>query len=565
MPELLYDVDDAIDALDHNDSIALDIETSGLDPRLDYAAVISLCGLRHDHVAVIHTPKGDIPRRLIDWLNTKELITHNGTNFDLMFLAKSGLKPRRHYDTLIGELVLRTDGSWAVKNDLGSVMKRRLGKSFKLDIDHRTWVAPTLTHNQLAYAASDVEWLHELQDIQKGEAHVRGLTEALDKEQKLTLIVVEIQKVGMPVDFEKFNDLYDAESVRLAKAQSSLDDLTGGFNARSHTQVKAVIEKECGIKLANTRAETLGLLANVYPLVSDIMDVRKAAKRTSMFSDTWLARHAPFGRIYSTYRQIGTDTRRFSSKDPNLQQIPKVWRAAFGGVSGRKIITADWSQLELRIAAHIYDDNDLRNALASDDLHLAMASAMYSMPPDKISKEIRNRGKAGTFTYFFGGGANGITSAAAKWGTEIERGDAFLMLRRLARSFPKTEAYLRKLRALARRKKLHVLNMPWGHQRIVHAGKNKYGTSLPVPVLSNTPIQGTAAIGLKETLFECERRGLLKHIAALVHDEIVAVDVPDADVADYTGELNEAMVVGMAKVCPSVPIFADIETARNWG
>ena len=122
-----------------------------------------------------------------------------------------------------------------------------------------------------------------------------------------------------------------------------------------------------------------------------------------------------------------------------------------GGEPGKKVITADWDQLEVAIAAHVADDDDLRRALGSEDFHAFMAHSMGVLPEDTPPgtpeySELRQRGKAGTFTYFFGGGANGIISAAAKWGAEITKSEAWGMIRGLNKRFPVSAAHIKRIR-----------------------------------------------------------------------------------------------------------------------
>ena len=561
----IFDTEEAIRHLSQFPTLALDIETTGVNVHIDRAAVVSLAG--PDHVAaVLHYPRAEdkIPQSVVDLLNRKELITHNGTTFDMLMLHHQGVRPRRHYDTLIGELCLRTEGGWKVKNDLASVMKRRLGKSYKLDIDHETWKRPDLSNEQLAYAAGDVEWLHDMKGVQESETRRRGLNYALIKEQELTSAVIEMQMVGMPIDFEQFAAV---RAGALAEGEAALANLRAEFgptfNPNSSQQIQKALREHYGLRIPNARAETLGKHEHTHPAVGQILVAKRALRRSGMYSDQWLADYAPLGRVYPRAKQIGAETKRFAYSSPNMQQIPREWRRVFGGEPGKKVITADWDQLEVAIAAHVADDDDLRRALGSEDFHAFMAHSMGVLPEDTPPStpeysELRQRGKAGTFTYFFGGGANGIISAAAKWGGEITQSEAWGMIRGLNKRFPVSAAHIKRIRRRHDNPSPYIAKLPWGHERLMRV------QSRSAAAMVNTPVQGTAAVVMKEALLELHRRRLTKYIGMVYHDEVVAVSVPEQEAEDFKQELQESMEIAAATVVDSVPITSSAKILDNW-
>ena len=556
---LIFDAAEALEAFAGDRVLAVDLETTGFSPYQDRIAVLSVASYGGD-VAVIQTPKGVVPAAMRELLAPREVITHNGTNFDLLFLAQAGVRVGKHYDTLVGEQVLNTAASWTRKNSLAATMQRRLGKVYKLDIDHKTWQADVLTEQQLAYAAADVAWLHNIRAIQESEADRRGLSEALQKEQALTQIVVQMQLNGIPLHFPTLIELKEKAEQDSFEARALILDRFGEeFNVNSPRQVKASLNAAYDLNLKNTRAETLAPMRKAYPLIDAVLITRQANKRTGIYNDDWLNKYVFGERIHGRYRQLGAGTKRFTSSDPNMQQIPREWRAMFGREKGKKVIKADWSQIELRVVAHLFQDDVLRDVLTGDeDLHTFMACTMFGVDDDSTTPEIRRRGKAGTFTFFFGGGMKGVIAGAAKWGTVITQRDAQTMLGRLAKRFRVTKQKINDARKRDKYENIVTINLPWGHQRTLRREERTAAT------LVNTPVQGTAAIGLKEALFEAEARGLLPYLSAIVHDEIVLCSVPDSEAEDVAIELAAAMEAGMRKVCYSLPTPAEVEIGDYW-
>lgn len=544
------------------DSIAVDIETTGLSPWNDQIAVVSIAA-PGKKTSVTQTLDGmdSALRRCLT--QPREWITHNGTGFDVLFMMNAGIDftDHRQYDTLIGEQVLSVQNRHDVRKSLDKTMQRRLGKSFKLSIDHETWKRAHLTDEQLKYAAADVEHLHAIKKAQEDNARQRKLLEALGKEQELSLLVATISHTGLAMSRE----VLDQERVRLyeeaAEAENRLFSTLGKFNVNSPKQVKEAFKNGIGLELPNTQVVTLMDYVRDFPLVEDFKTVRKALKRTGMYNEDWYDEFAPGGRVRARFWQCGTDSLRFSSSRPNLQQIPRDFRHIFGNEPGKSVVQVDYSLLELRVAEWVAGDTELHKALDEEDFHLNMASHMFGKPKEEVSKSERRDGKGATFIWLFGGGPRMVVSAAHKYGGHLTVPQAQQIVNNLNKRFPAVRRYHLRQAALARRPGVIVLELPWGHQRHILPDKTA-GRRTTSSI--NTLIQGRAAIGLKEAVFEMKKEGVLPQIGALVHDEVVATSIPDNEAQDFADALSKAMIRGMEKVTPGVEIKVDRDIGPTW-
>ena len=574
--------------------VSIDVETDGRSPWYDNILVVSVCGAESRKPAVLHLldTTQDVAGMLVDLTAnaTRTWLTHNGTTFDLPMFWWRGFCFPRHYDTLVGEQVLSTQGRKDIRKDLGSTMKRRIGKSHKMKIDHTSWVALNLTEDQVEYAANDVLWLHEIKEAQERVASERGLAEALAKEQALTTIITQISTTGMYLDRPTLATAREKLIANAADARKRLEAEFGdGFNPRSAPQVKEALHS-LGYPVKSTGKEILKLLKNC-PQATDIITVREQLQRTGFYDDDWEALyvHTRDSRVRPRYWQVGTDTTRFSCSEPNMQQIPRDMRHIFGNEPGKKVVQGDWAQIEVRIAAHYSKDPDLVYETVEGDLHKEIAQLTFHY--DEVyadtkgtSKERheetmekifgvevdhaqRRDGKAGTFTWLFNGREGGMKGAAAERGIQLSDQTAKVVLKYLDDKFPTMASFHSRARSLVYQKRVMIpIYLPWGHHRqLLRNARDRYGRSMQSPArLVNTLIQGTAAIGFKEALFDIERRGLLPYVGGLVHDEVVATSVPDAEAEDYAVELEAAMIEGMQRVMPSVPVTVDAEINDTW-
>ena len=538
--------------------IAVDLETTGLDVHRALVCVLALSDGQESKVFPCY--QGIIPeeaKAILTQANT--WITHNGTAFDLQILRREGIPwPKYHYDTLIGELIFATDGSRKdFSASLANTLKRRLGEDTKGEVNHQEWslIHPP-TPEQEAYVKADVASLHRLMWQQGIDASNQGFDEALEKEQQLTLVTAQVIWNGLPVD----QDILQGHLIRL---EQEIKDNPVPINSRSSKQVVSYLNG-LGIPVKDSEVHTLMRVATESQVkakyIMPILKNRRAAGLISKYKPEAINRRCYKGRLYGTFNQVGAGTARYSSKDPNLQQIPRAMRNIIGGEEGRLVVAPDYSQIEVRIKALLAKDTDLVAALQADDFHTFMATAMF--PGRTITPELRNTGKGGTFTLNFDGGVPGIQQAAIKEGEILTRTTCQRMIEGYKKRFPISWKFNEAFRGIAANGRAQRINLPWGHYRT-------YETSTSQQLINNL-VQGYAAVGYKEALLEMQKAGLTHYLGCLLHDEVVATGVPINEAADYQAALIEAMEVGMDRVVKDydpdffVPILIEGKEGSHW-
>lgn len=588
---LTEDWREAIALLEDEDWVALDLETSGLSPFQDYITVVGLYGPKSEVAAVIHTKAGIPYPELIDWLGQpqRKFITQNGVCFDILFLKYAGVDVSRPqwFDTLIAEQVVTTTNRQGVPKDLQAIVKRNLGIDIAKDIDYRTWTDPVLTQEQVRYVAEDISFLPAVRDAQYAKAdrvdaewgvneHFgTGLRDAVDFEHKLAPIVVGIQLRGLPIDREALEEYYQSQVMEAAAAHGRLVAALGDINWNSHVQIKRAFKAVYDVDLLSVKADELAEVRDLFlgtdipATIDDLLAYKKANKRAGMYNEEFLENYAHEGWLKANFRQCGTDTGRFSSSRPNLQQIPKSkgekhgrgMRHVFGNYPGYSIVSVDYSQIEFRVAADYAEDEAAIDLFTRDayDVHTMVAATVFDVAPEAVTYDQRQLSKAMSFTLLFGGGAGLLSHYAKSQGADLP----------LARARPLVTGFFDQFQGLARMRtraykiadagRPFTLKQPTGMRRVLVPGKDLRAT-----LILNNIVQGTAAAGMKYALIEAERDGLSQYIGAVVHDEIVAA-VPDDFADEYAERLTTAMIYGMRRVVDRAEVRAESSIGKTWG
>ena len=547
MSSIHRSLDTCHEAMSSAPSLAIDIETTGIDPWSDRIAVVSVATPAGD-VLVEHCypelPSSALRRLLSE---DKEWITQNGTSFDLLFLAEAGIPlPRRHYDTLVAEQVLDTQARRDRGKDLGSIMQRRLGVDHKMEIDHSTWTLPSLTDEQLAYAANDVLWLHRIQAQQVKLAGERRLLTALAKEMELTRYIAAITLHGWAISAFALNsvreELHEAAEAAIARVHATAGE---SFNINSPKQVLALLQGQ-GLRIKGTSKAILNPLAADYPICADVLTYRAYSKRAGFYAEDWQDKWIRAGRIHPKFWQIGAETTRFACSDPNMQQIPRNMRQMIGHEPDYAVVSADYGQLELRIAAFYAQDPNFIAALQTEDFHMDMARLIFPDLPEEATAETfgeeRSIAKGVPFTWVFGGSYKSLMRVSTAQGRRsVTEQQAKSIVTGLDRRFP---GVARMRKRLGRRHPGYStpVVLPWGHTR--HIPREFAGS----PRLINTKIQGSASVGMKEAVICMAEDGLLPYISGLVHDETVATSIPITEAQDFADGLRNAMIRGMERM-----------------
>ena len=547
--------------------IGLDIETTGLSPWRDRIAIVQLFADELALATIVQLRGGGLPPALRDLFKDPDrtFILHNGVGFDILFLSAYGVSPFtcKWYDTLVGETVINTSGRRDVRVSLAASLQRRLGESVDKTIDHGAWEAAELNESQLTYALRDVTRLPALMRAQVAKADETGQRAGLDFEMALVPIVAAMTSNGMPFDPVAYDRIYSEQLVKVQDAATRIARDLQGINVNSHKQVMRVFAEE-GIDVPNTKAETLEDLilmgGRAGELAQIILDARAPLKRTGMYDKDWVAQYVHWdNRVRARYWQVGTDTGRFSSSNPNLQQIPVDMRAMFGGHEGKTIVSVDYGQIEVRVAAQLSGDPTMRAILnnAHQDPHTLFASQIFGVPYEQVTKEQRSLSKAMNFTLLFGGGEETLILYARRGGSALS-GDAMRsVVRRYFETFTETSRMRDRAETIARTRRYVVVSLPTGLRRLI-AGRQLTSTRL-----LNTSVQGTAAAGIKYALMEIHAQGLTPYLCCQIHDEVV-FEFPTELVAELLPRAERAMITGMQRVIPDIQVTVESKAATHW-
>lgn len=552
-------------------TVALDIETTGLSPTQDKIAVVSLAAPARPP-AVLRLPDGTLPPWLKDLLTrpTVTVVGHNLAAFDLPFLVAAGLRLSvftRYVDTLVLEALCLTSGRRDLKKDLATTLKRRLGVVIDKTVDHAGWRNPDLTEDQVLYAANDVAYLLPLFEAQTRRLHELGLAEAADLETSLVPVTASMVHRGLPFRPHVLLEAVERHKSDAEATQRYLASTYGVTNLRSSVQVKRMFEERFGLPLKSTDADTLAMIAVSSGPQADVARMVETARqhaKLTMYDSRWVRSHVdPDGRVRSRYWQLGTDTGRYSSTDPNLQQIPRSLRHAVGydPGSGRCLVAIDYQQIEVVIAAALFRDPDLLKAVGSDDVHTITASFMFGCSPSSVTPEQRRTAKAATFTALFAGGVPGIVRSARALGVDLSHRAAQEVLSRWYSAFPVVEA-----RISALRKNLAVLNARGTPYKVTvpNGGPVRFlvGERMTASTVINTLVQGTAAVGLKRAMRKLWER-FHPALVATVHDEVI-LDVEEDDATWTADEARETMERAMRSVV-GLPVRTSVKIGPTWG
>jgi DNA polymerase-1 len=311
-----------------------------------------------------------------------------------------------------------------------------------------------------------------------------------------------------------------------------------------------------GIELECTDDDALATVS--HPLAELVRKYRAARKRASTYGTEWLQHVSPDGRVYAGWRQIGADSGRMSCTDPNLQNLPRgaAYRRCFRAPAGRVLLKADYSQIELRIAAKVSGDQAMLDAYRrGEDLHTLTARRVLGI--EEVSKEHRQLAKALNFGLLYGMGARGFqVYAKSQYGVDLTETQA----RDYRQAFFDAYPGLAHWHADIKRRRPTETRTLVGRRRLVDK-------QLSDTLRLNSPVQGTGADGLKVALAllwerRCQCQGAVPVLA--VHDEIVVEALEDR-VEEATAWLRDAMRDAMAPLIAPVPVEVEVKASATWG
>jgi DNA polymerase I-like protein with 3'-5' exonuclease and polymerase domains len=561
---VITDPIEGVAVLRTDNEISFDIETTGLSPWKSNIALMQFYGNRTQKPVLIRVFDGVVPGAVKDLFNEggRTFVGHNAMQFDVLFLAAQDVNWRANkwYDTLIGEGVISTTSRRDVSRNLKNSVRRRLGLDIDKDIAHGGWTAEHLTNEQLVYAMNDVLYLLELKDEQIDKATQQGQYEALQMEMDLAPIVSRMTINGLPLPEDRLNEWLAEQLPLEAAAKEYLHTCLGRINLNSPKQLLPALQR-AGLEVKDTRKETMFEIAHYgegepAEIAQQILNYREPVQRLKMYSPEWQAKHIVDGWVHPRFWQVGTDTMRFSSSDPNLQQVPRNGRKIIGGVDGLSIVSVDFSQIEVRIAAEIANDPVMKELLELDDVHRGVASQIYDVPENEITKEMRRNAKAVVFTLLFGGGWMALYQHSRNNGSDITPAEAQQLFSAFFSKFDGLRSIRAKAFDLSRNRRVVSIRLPNGGKRTL------IGVMASPQRILNTAIQGGAAIGMKYAIMEAAAAAG-SYMGATVHDEIVAA-VPDKHAAEIAREIGDAMVRGMHRAFPDMTTKVEAKIGYTW-
>jgi DNA polymerase-1 len=490
-----------------------------------------------------------------------EVIGHN-LRFDALWLAvKCGLRLANVFCTLTASKLL-TNGS-NQKNDLGECLRRHLGVDLPKGQAKSDWGQPVLSPDQLAYAGNDVLHLHTLKTKLEEAIGLAGLGEVARLEMSLLPVVVATEARGFGMDKEKLQALYQRAKAQTEAIRKELQQRASSpdFNPNSQPQLLQEFAVQ-GITLSNTTKETLSQCP--HPLAAQILDYRDAKKQAEQ-AESLLEAISADGRIHARFNPLGAETGRFSSSEPNLQNVGrgKALRSCFVAAPGQALVIADYSQIELRVAAVIAGEERMLRAYQKGvDLHKQTASLVLEKPLDQVSKEDRQLAKAVNFGLIYGQSAEGLMGyAKTGYGVDLTEQEARTFRNRFFDVYPgfkqwhernwrKAKNLVREVRTKTGRRRLLPRESEMGWQRFTG--------------LVNTAVQRGCADGLKYAMVAVSHQlPQGAGIVSAVHDELI-VEVPEALAEQTKALIQQAMIDAMARLFPEVPIEVDAKIASTW-
>lgn len=397
-------------------------------------------------------------------------------------------------------------------------------------------------------------------------------------EMPLVPVLAKMERAGMLVDPDRLHSLSEGLATQIADVERSIRDLAGDetFNIGSPMQLSHVLFDVMGLPTKglkktkrgyySTNAKVLSDLARDHEIVRLILDWREKSKIKSTYLDTLGPLRRGDGRVHTTYNQTITATGRLSSSDPNLQNIPtrselgRTVKTAFSAGEGSVFLAVDYSQIELRLLAHLSGDEHLVRAFnEGEDFHAETAARVFGVPVSEVTPDLRSRAKAVNFGIVYGQQAYGLSQSL-----HISMAEARDMIDRYYEAYPGVRTFLDNV--VARAKQTGYAETMYGRRRHIPElkAKNPQLRGFGERTAMNHPMQGTAADIIKIAMARVSRRleeeGFAAHMILQVHDEL-DFECPVNEVERLTTMVRDVMehVVGLR-----VPLIAEASTGITW-
>ncbi len=459
--------------------IAIDTEATGRNPLTDSLVGISICNEKERafYIPVAHSSSlvgtdeqigiRDAVRALSPVLQDAGIskIGHN-LKYDLMLLGQNGVSVSgKLFDTMIAAYLLNPNKPNHSLDEVSFEYLSRKKKSFMEVVKKRASFAEVPIEEATSYAAEDAALSYELKDLLFNKLEENGLANIyFDIEMPLIEVLIDMERSGIKIDHVLLNSLSREMSIEIDSIRKRIFFIAGEeFNINSPKQLSTVLFHSLGLSPSkktktgfSTGMEVLEELAGVHELPREVLNYRSLTKLRSTYLDTLpLLINQQTGRLHTSFNQTVTATGRLSSSEPNLQNIPVrgEWgtriREAFITEPGNLLLSADYSQVELRILAHLSADKGLIDAFNMDiDVHTRTASELYGVSLDKVTPEMRRTAKTVNFGVIYGISAFGLSEAL-----NIDRRDAEKYIRQYFDRHPGVSEYIKNILAEAKERR----------------------------------------------------------------------------------------------------------------
>ena len=585
-------LDSMIAAIEETGGFAFDTETTDLDAMRAQLVGLSFSTApgRAWYVPVGHREGAQLPlesvlaavRPLFESPDIAKC-AHNA-NYDMTVLTNHGVRfANVDFDTMIGAHLLGKSYNQLGLKDLSL---NELGHEMTpiTDLIGRGRKQVTFDHVEIAdaadYAAADADITLRLREVfepQLDRQELRGLMD--DTELALLPVLVRMQRHGIRMDAGVLHEMSADMFRQMGEIESGIYGSVGHqVNLNSPAQLSDLLFKELGLPHTkrtktghySTDANSLESLKGIHPVVDQILEYRQVAKLKSTYVDALPEMVNPqTGRVHTSYNQTGSATGRISSSDPNLQNIPirtetgRQVRRAFvaEGAPDWQLFSADYSQIELRVLAHMSQDSELLDAFRrGEDIHSATASLMFEVPLNEVDSDMRRIAKVLNFGVIYGLSPHGIMQQT---GFSREQGKEFIDT--YFAKYPGISEYLESIKAQARADQ-YVETLMGRRRYLPEINSSNFNTRGAAERMAiNMPIQGTAADIMKLAMVRVQRRldaeEMRTKMLLQVHDELV-FETPQEEMDALKDLVFDEMPAAMDL---DVTLKVDAKWADNWG
>lgn len=582
-------------ALDASSLIAFDTETTALDPLQAELVGLSLAVKEGEGYYIPLGHKGEQPQlkvsEVIEALTpalTNPSIEKAGHNikYDALVLARYGLRVSPlSFDTMIAEwLTNPASRDLGLKDLAGTLLGIRMTRIEELIGRGKNQL--TMDEVPIAaaapYAAADAEVTLRLIPLLKEKMQKTNSTGIFNTiEMPLVPVLLKMEQEGISLDIDFFKRFSAEIGERLRLIEDEVHQAVGhAFNLNSTQQLSKVLFEDLKLEPPDrnkrtssghfsTSAAVLDELKGQHVVVDLLLEYRELSKLKSTYLDALPQQINPRdNRVHTSFNQTGSVTGRLASSDPNLQNIPtrtetgRQVRLGFIAAPGHRLLSVDYSQIELRIVAHMSGDEAMLKAFRDgQDIHATTAAAIYDLPLEQVTKEQRRHAKAINFGLIYGMSAFGLSRS-----TDLTLGEAENFVRDYFEHFPGVKKYLDQIRVLAARQ---------GYVETM-LGRRRYFPNLANPLNQmmrnreereaiNAPIQGTAADIMKIAMIRVQRAleesASRARMILQVHDELV-LEVPENEIA-LTSQLVRGIMEAAYKL--DIPLLTEARSGVNWG